>query len=190
MVKKYYNIEGTIRSGFNLSRNYENLDFNFIKLGDEGVVALSTARSIKQLVRLTLSNTRLVARHDTTQVVASVPIVNLYASLLHTHVPVFGHRHRVLVVLDKDVTVAGGDVLLAHVFDISHKGNRFYTQLVQLAEDHLHHLLCHLGQDHEQSDEEECATPCTDVCDPDMTHNSVAVSRCAAVSPPPSIKAR
>ena len=35
--KRYYNIEGTIRSGFKLSGDYETQDFSFIKLGDKFV---------------------------------------------------------------------------------------------------------------------------------------------------------
>ena len=58
---RYYNIEGTIRNGFKLSRDYETLDFNFIKLGDEGVKAFAKSRSVKQLKRLTLSNNKLTA---------------------------------------------------------------------------------------------------------------------------------
>ena len=38
-MKKFYNIEGIIRNGFKLSRDYEILDFNFTKLGDSGVKA-------------------------------------------------------------------------------------------------------------------------------------------------------
>ena len=56
---RYYNIEGTIRSGFKLSGDYETLDFSFIKLGDNGVNALVGTRSIKQLKRLTISNNKL-----------------------------------------------------------------------------------------------------------------------------------
>ena len=44
MTKKFYNIEGIIRNGFKLSRNYEALDFNFTKLGDAGVAALAKSR--------------------------------------------------------------------------------------------------------------------------------------------------
>ncbi|MCH8156168.1 MAG: hypothetical protein IID18_00185, partial [Nitrospinae bacterium] len=54
--KRYYNIEGKIRNGFKLSRDYEVLDFNFVKLGDDGVKALAGSRSVKQIKRLTLSN--------------------------------------------------------------------------------------------------------------------------------------
>jgi hypothetical protein len=56
---RYYNIEGTIRSGFKLSRDYETLDFSFIKLNDDGVRALVGSRSIKQLKRLTINNNKL-----------------------------------------------------------------------------------------------------------------------------------
>ncbi len=52
MTRKFYNIEGIIRNGFKLSRNYETLDFNFIKLGDAGVAALAKSRSIRRLKRL------------------------------------------------------------------------------------------------------------------------------------------
>ena len=58
-IKKYYNIEGVIRNGFKLSRNYETLDFNFIKLGDPGVAALCRSRSIKDIRRLTLTQNNL-----------------------------------------------------------------------------------------------------------------------------------
>ena len=56
---RYYNIEGTIRSGFKLSRDYETLDFSFIKMNYDGVRALVGSRSIKQLKRLTINNNKL-----------------------------------------------------------------------------------------------------------------------------------
>ena len=56
--KRFYNIEGTIRSGFKLSGDYETLDFSFTKLSDSGVNALVGSRSIKQLKRLTISNNK------------------------------------------------------------------------------------------------------------------------------------
>ena len=49
MTKKFYNIEGLIRNGFKLSRNYQALDFHFTKLGDAGVTALAKSRSVRQL---------------------------------------------------------------------------------------------------------------------------------------------
>ena len=52
MTKKFYNIEGLIRNGFKLSRNYEALDFNFTKLGDAGVAALAKSKSVRRLRRL------------------------------------------------------------------------------------------------------------------------------------------
>ena len=58
-MKKFYNIEGIIRNGFKLSRDYEILDFNFVKLGDSGVQALAKSRSIKQITRLTISGNKL-----------------------------------------------------------------------------------------------------------------------------------
>ena len=47
-MKKFYNIEGIIRNGFNLSRDYGILDFNFVKLGDAGVQALAKSKTIKE----------------------------------------------------------------------------------------------------------------------------------------------
>ena len=52
MTKKFYNIEGLIRNGFKLSQDYEVLDFNFTKLGDAGVIALTKSKSLRQLKRL------------------------------------------------------------------------------------------------------------------------------------------
>jgi hypothetical protein len=49
MTKKFYNIEGIIRNGFKLSRNYDTLDFNFTKLGDAGVAALAKSKSVRRL---------------------------------------------------------------------------------------------------------------------------------------------
>ena len=60
-MKKFYNIEGIIRNGFKLSRDYEILDFNFIKLGDSGVQALSKSKSVRQVTRLTISGNKLSA---------------------------------------------------------------------------------------------------------------------------------
>lgn len=59
LKNKYYNIEGTIRNGFKLSRDFHTLDFSFSKLGDSGVQALAKSKSIRQLRRLTLSNNKL-----------------------------------------------------------------------------------------------------------------------------------
>ena len=61
MVKKFYNIEGMIRNGFKLSRDYETLDFSFAKFGDAAAESLAKARSIKQLRRLTISGKKLTA---------------------------------------------------------------------------------------------------------------------------------
>ena len=52
MTKKFYNIEGLIRNGFKLSRNYQALDFHFTKLGDAGVAVFAKSRSVRQLKRL------------------------------------------------------------------------------------------------------------------------------------------
>ena len=55
MLKKFYNIEGIIRNGYKLSRDYHTLDFYFTKLGDAGVQAFAKSRSIKELRRLILT---------------------------------------------------------------------------------------------------------------------------------------
>ena len=47
-MKKYYNIEGMIRSGYKLSRDYETLDFSYAKFSDDTMQALAKSRSIKQ----------------------------------------------------------------------------------------------------------------------------------------------
>ena len=59
MLKKFYNIEGIIRSGFKLSRDYHTLDFYFVKLGDAGVQALAKSKSIRELRRLILTTNKL-----------------------------------------------------------------------------------------------------------------------------------
>ena len=61
MVKKFYSIEGMIRNGFKLSRDYETLDFSFANFGDAAAESLAKARSIKQLRRLTISGKKLTA---------------------------------------------------------------------------------------------------------------------------------
>ena len=40
-VKKFYNIEGMIRNGFKLSRDYETLDFSFANFSDAAAESLS-----------------------------------------------------------------------------------------------------------------------------------------------------
>ena len=60
-MKKFYNIEGMIRNGFKLSRDYETLDFSFENFSDAAAESLAKARSIKQLRRLTISGKKLTA---------------------------------------------------------------------------------------------------------------------------------
>ena len=60
-MKKFYNIEGMIRNGFKLSRDYETLDFSFANFSDAAAESLAKARSIKQLKRLTISGKKLTS---------------------------------------------------------------------------------------------------------------------------------
>ena len=60
-MKKYYNIEGMIRSGYKLSRDYETLDFSYARFGDDAVRAFAKSRSIKQVRRLTITGKKLTA---------------------------------------------------------------------------------------------------------------------------------
>ena len=60
-MKKYYNIEGMIRSGYKLSRDYETLDFSYARFGDDAVQALAKSRSVKQVRRLTITGKKLTA---------------------------------------------------------------------------------------------------------------------------------
>jgi len=60
-VRKFYNIEGMIRNGFKLSRDYETLDFSFANFSDAAAESFAKARSIKQLRRLTISGKKLTA---------------------------------------------------------------------------------------------------------------------------------
>ncbi len=61
IVKKFYNIEGLIQSGFKLSRDYETLDFTYAKFGDDAVQEMAKSRSIKQVRRLTINGKKLTA---------------------------------------------------------------------------------------------------------------------------------
>jgi hypothetical protein len=60
-VKKFYNIEGLIRSGFQLSRDYQTLDFTYARFGDAAVQEMVKSRSIKQVRRLTINGKKLTA---------------------------------------------------------------------------------------------------------------------------------
>ena len=73
-MKKFYNIEGMIRNGFKLSRDYETLDFSFANFSDAAAESLAKARSIKQLKRLTISGKKL------TSLTAKEPAQNMVLS--------------------------------------------------------------------------------------------------------------
>ena len=61
IVKKYYNIEGMIRNGFKLSRDYHSLDFSYAKISDDAMLALAKSRSVKQVRRLVITGKKLTA---------------------------------------------------------------------------------------------------------------------------------
>ena len=60
-MKKYYNIEGMIRNGFKLSRDYHSLDFSYAKISDDAMLALAKSRSVKQVRRLIITGKKLTA---------------------------------------------------------------------------------------------------------------------------------
>ena len=60
-MKKFYNIEGMIRNGFKLSRDYETLDFSYATFSDAAAESLAKSRSIKQVRRITISGKNLTA---------------------------------------------------------------------------------------------------------------------------------
>ena len=60
-MKKFYNIEGMIRNGFKLSRDYETLDFSYASFTDAAAESLAKSRSIKQVRRITITGKKLTA---------------------------------------------------------------------------------------------------------------------------------